>query len=140
MSDHLDYNRSIIAEFRANAGRTTGMLDDAPMVLLTTTGSKSGEPRTAPTLGMVDGDRVVVVASNAGAPKHPAWYVNMQADPEVTVEIGEQTFPARAVTLEGEERDRFYARITAAAPVFAEYRAKAAPREIPVVALERHHP
>jgi deazaflavin-dependent oxidoreductase (nitroreductase family) len=137
MSDHLAYNESVIAEFRAQEGRTSGMLEDAPMILLTTTGAASGEPRTAPTLGMVDGDRVVVVASNAGAATHPAWYRNLVAHPEVTVEIGTETFPATATTLAGEERDTFYARITAAAPIFAEYRAKALPREIPVVALQR---
>jgi deazaflavin-dependent oxidoreductase (nitroreductase family) len=136
MSDSLSYNQQVIAEFRANGGRTTGMLEGAPVVLLTTTGARSGEPRTAPTLGLVDGDRVVVVASNAGSPTHPAWYHNLLADPTAIVEIGTDSFTATATTLEGEERDRFYARMTAAAPVFAEYRARTE-REIPVVALER---
>ncbi|MEU8245344.1 nitroreductase family deazaflavin-dependent oxidoreductase [Nonomuraea sp. NPDC048916] len=131
-----DFNQQIIDEFRANEGRVGGMFEGSPLVLLTTKGARSGRPTTTPVMYLRDDDRVVVIASNAGADNNPAWYHNLRANPEVTAEIGTETFEAEAVVIEGEERDRLYARMVEIAPGFAEYEAKT-DRRIPVVALER---
>lgn len=136
----INFNKQIIEEFRANAGKVGGPYEGAPLVLLTTIGAKTGAPRTNPAMYLADGDRILVIASNAGAPKHPAWYHNLLASPEVTVEIGKgtevETYTATAVPLQGEERDRLFARVVEVAPGFAEYQANTS-RVIPVVALYR---
>ncbi|MGN9840806.1 nitroreductase family deazaflavin-dependent oxidoreductase [Nonomuraea sp. H19] len=129
-----EFNQQIIDEFRANEGRVGGMFEGAPLVLLTTTGAKSGKPTTTPVMYLADGDRYVIIASNAGADNHPAWYHNLRAAQEATAEIGTDAFAVKAVFVEGEERDRLYARMVAQAPGFAEYEAKTS-RRIPVVAL-----
>jgi deazaflavin-dependent oxidoreductase (nitroreductase family) len=131
-----EFNRSVIEEFRANQGRVGGPFEGAPMMLLTTTGAKSGMARTSPVVYTRDGERFVVIASKAGAPTHPDWYRNLVANPEVVVEVGEETFSARAVVTSGEERARLYDAQAALMPNFADY-AKNTTREIPVVALER---
>ncbi|NJP89779.1 nitroreductase family deazaflavin-dependent oxidoreductase [Nonomuraea sp. FMUSA5-5] len=131
-----DFNQQIIDEFRANEGRVGGMFEGAPLVLLTTTGAKSGKPVTTPVMYLADGDRYIVIASNAGADNHPAWYHNLRANPGATAEIGTETFEVKAEFVEGEERDQLYARMVAQAPGFAEYEAKTT-RRIPVVALYR---
>jgi len=131
-----DYNRRIIEEFRANGGKTFGTFRDQPLLLLTTTGAKSGERRTTPLVYTRDGDRFVIVASNGGAASHPSWFLNVVAHPEVTVEVGSEQFTMRAAVPEGEARDRLYARQAAAMPAFTAYRAKTQ-RRIPVVVLER---
>ncbi|MEO3837180.1 nitroreductase family deazaflavin-dependent oxidoreductase [Nonomuraea sp. B10E8] len=130
-----DFNQQVIDEFRANEGRVGGMFEGAPLLLLTTTGAKSGKQSTTPLMYLPDGDRHVVIASAGGADKHPAWYHNLRATPKATIEVGVDTFEARAVAVEGEERDRLYARMVAQAPQFAEYEAKTT-RRIPVVVLE----
>jgi deazaflavin-dependent oxidoreductase (nitroreductase family) len=130
-----EFNRGVIEEFRANQGRVGGPFEGAPMMLLTTTGAKSGQARTSPVVYTRDGERFVVVASKAGAPTHPDWYHNLVANPEVIVEVGEDTFSARAVVTAGEERARLYDAHAALMPNFAEY-ARNTTREIPVVALE----
>ncbi|MFB4281140.1 MULTISPECIES: nitroreductase/quinone reductase family protein [unclassified Nonomuraea] len=129
-----DFNQQVIAEFRANAGKVGGMFEGAPLVLLTTVGARSGRRRTNPAVYLRDGERVLVFASNAGGDAHPAWYHNVVAHPRVTVELGEETFTARAVPLEGAERDRVYARQAALDPAFAAYQAQT-DRVIPVIAL-----
>jgi deazaflavin-dependent oxidoreductase (nitroreductase family) len=129
-----DWNQKIIEEFRANAGKVGGPFEGADLVLLTTTGARTGRRHTAPLMSLRDGDRIIVAASAAGAPSHPAWYHNLLADPQVTVETGTSTLQATAVVTEGEERDRLYARFVEIAPGFAEYQAKTS-RVIPVVAL-----
>jgi deazaflavin-dependent oxidoreductase (nitroreductase family) len=131
-----EFNRGVIEEFRANQGRVGGPFEGAPMMLLTTTGAKSGQARTSPVVYTRDGERFVIVASKAGAPTHPDWYHNLVANPEVIVEVGEDTFSARAVVTAGEERARLYEAHAALMPNFAEY-ARNTTREIPVVALER---
>ena len=137
MTDYNDFNRTIIEEFRANGGKVGGMFAGAPMLLLTTTGAKSGKQRTAPLVHTTDGDRIVVIASKAGAPTHPDWYHNLVANPSVTVELGGETFQARATALpSGPERDRLYAAQAALMPNFAEYETKTT-RKIPIVTLER---
>ncbi|MFC5831966.1 nitroreductase/quinone reductase family protein [Nonomuraea insulae] len=129
-----DFNQQVIEEFRANAGKVGGMFAGASLVLLTTVGARTGQRRTNPAVYLRDGERILVFASNAGGDAHPAWYHNVLAGPRITVELGEETFAARAVPLEGEERDRMYARQAAIDPAFAAYQ-KQTDRVIPVIAL-----
>ena len=136
MAEHSDLNKQIIAEFRANGGETSGVFKGRPLLLLTTTGAKSGEARTTPLVYTKDGDKVVIIASMGGAPKHPAWYLNLMANPGVTVELGTEKFAASASTAEGAERDRLYAKQAEMMPAFSEYEQKTT-RRIPVVVLER---
>jgi deazaflavin-dependent oxidoreductase (nitroreductase family) len=135
-----DFNHSIIEEFRANDGKVGGNFDRAPMLLLTTTGAKSGRAHTTPVVYLNDpgGDanRVYVFASKGGAPINPAWYHNLTANPIVTVELAGETFEARAATAEGDERERVWTEQKSRMPGFAEYEQKTT-RTIPVVALER---
>lgn len=131
-----DFNASIIAEFRANGGKVGGPFEGANMVLLTTTGAKSGQPRVAPLVYRPDGDRIVIFASKAGAPTHPDWYHNIVANPSVSVEVGEEQYSATAHILEGAERDAIYDAQAAEVPAFAEYQANTT-RVIPVVAIVR---
>src|SRR5215212_2747471 len=134
MSDQNEYNRKLIEDFRANRG--AGPFVDRPLLLLTTTGAKSGQRRTTPMMYVPDGDRLLVIASNAGAPAHPDWYRNLLAHPQVTVEVGADTFGASAVVLEGAERQQLWDKIVASYPFFIEHQAKIT-REIPLIALER---
>ncbi|MFG1707601.1 nitroreductase/quinone reductase family protein [Nonomuraea sp. M3C6] len=129
-----DFNQQVIEEFRANGGEVGGMFEGAPLVLLTTTGARTGLRRTNPAVFLRDGERVLVFASNAGGDAHPAWYHNVVANPRVIVELGAERFAARAVPLEGEERDLMYARQAAMDPAFAAYQ-EGTERVIPVVAL-----
>ncbi|MFI9741317.1 nitroreductase/quinone reductase family protein [Streptomyces sp. NPDC052494] len=136
-----DFNQQVIEEFRANGGRVGGMFEGAALLLLTTTGARSGRAHTNPAVYVRDGARLLVFASNAGGPKHPAWFHNLSADPYVTVELGTaegtvERFGATAVVTEGEERDRLYAEQADRDPGFAAYQA-ATDRIIPVVALHR---
>jgi deazaflavin-dependent oxidoreductase (nitroreductase family) len=136
MKDRNDWNRQTIEEFRANGGKVGGMWEGRPLLLLTTTGAKSGQRRTNPTMYLRDGDRLLVFASKAGAPTNPDWYHNLLAHPEVTVEVGPETYTANATVLSGEERDRLFAKQAGLYPQFAEYQAKTT-RQIPVIALEQ---
>ena len=136
MADMNDWNRQIIEEFHANGGKVGGPFEGATLLLLTTTGAKSGLSRTTPLVYMADGERLVIFASKAGAPTSPDWYYNLVAHPTVTVEVGTEKFNASATVVSGEERDRLYAQQAAKAPNFAEYQQKTT-RVIPVVVLER---
>ena len=131
-----DYNTQIIEEFRANAGKVGGRWEGRDLLLLTTTGRKSGRSHTTPMVFTRDGDRLLVYASKAGAPTHPDWYLNLVADPKVVVEAGDDRYDAIAAPLEGDERDRAFAAQAAVNPTFAEYQEKT-DRVIPVVALSR---
>ena len=106
------------------------------MMLLTTTGAKSGHARTKPVVYTTDGDRFVIIASKAGAPTNPDWFHNLVANPEVILEVGDERFPARATVVSGEERRRLYDAQAALMPGFADYAQKTT-REIPVVVLDR---
>ncbi len=106
MSDRNDWNRQTIEAFRANGGKVGGMWEGRPLLLLTTTGAKSGQRRTNPVMYMRDGDRLLVFASKGGAPTNPDWYHNLLAHPEVTAEVGGETYDAIATPLTGEERDQ----------------------------------
>ncbi len=136
MADRNDWNRQTIEAFRANGGKVGGMWEGRPLLLLTTTGAKSGQRHTTPTMYLADGDRLLIFASKGGAPTNPAWYHNLLAHPVVTVEVGSETYEATARVLSGEERDHFYAIQSERFPQFAEYQAKTN-RKIPVIALER---
>jgi deazaflavin-dependent oxidoreductase (nitroreductase family) len=129
-----DVNRRVVEQFRAG-GEIQGMHRDR-LVLLTTTGARTGEDRTAPMMFHREGDRILVMASNNGAPQEPNWYRNLLANPRVTVEVGDETYDAVARPLEGEERERAWATITRLYPFFADHQEKAG-RTIPVVELTR---
>ena len=134
MPEPSDWDRGIIEEFRANSGKVGGRFEGAPMVLLTTTGAKSGEPSTTPLVCLPDGGRVLVFASKGGAPKHPGWYHNLVANPTVTVEIGTDKYEGTATVVTGDERARLYAQQVERFPAFGDYEKKTE-RLIPVVAL-----
>ena len=131
-----DYNTAIIDEFRANAGKVGGRWEGRDLLLLTTTGRKSGRAHTTPMVYTRDGDRLLVYASKAGAPTHPDWYLNLVAGPNVVVEVGADRYDAVAAPLEGDERERTFTEQAERNPVFAEYQEKT-DRVIPVVALTR---
>jgi len=152
-----DWNAKMIEEFRANEGKLGGQFEGAPMLLLTTTGAKSGQRRVNPMMYLAEagllvsdnyessgdrrvsseeGDRIYVFASKAGAPTNPDWYHNLVANPEVTVERGAETYKAVATPVIGAERDRIYAIQAKRYPGFAEYQEKTT-RTIPVVSLAR---
>ncbi len=133
MSAPTNYNQIVIETFRKNGGKVQGGMN---LLLLTTTGAKSGQPRIAPLAYSTDGDRYVVAASKAGAPTNPDWFHNILANPEVTVEVGDEKFQARATVAEDEERNRLYAQHAELMPGFAEYETKTT-RRIPIVVLER---
>jgi len=132
----MDFNQQVIEEFRANNGRVGGPFEGGRLVLLTTTGARSGHRSTTPVGYLPDGDRILVIASAGGSPRHPAWFHNLRANPVVQVEDGVFTYDAKAVVLAGAERDEVWARAVEADPGWAEYQAKTG-RLIPVVALEQ---
>jgi deazaflavin-dependent oxidoreductase (nitroreductase family) len=136
MSDMNDWNKRIIEEFRGNSGQVGGDFQGAPMLLLTTTGAKSNEKRVNPMMYLDLDGHTYVFASKAGADMNPDWYRNLVAHPEVTVEIGDETFDAVATPLERSNRDRVYAVQASRLPNFAEYETKTT-RVIPVVEIVR---
>ena len=135
MSDTNDWNRTIVEEFRANAGKVGGPFDGAPLLLLHTTGARSGRERVNPMMYLDLGGPVAVFASKAGAPTHPDWYHNLLANPEVSAEIGSEARRFRARTVTGDERERIWTQQTHDYPRFADYATKT-DREIPVVVLD----
>lgn len=133
------FQQSVIDEFRANAGKVGGPFAGSDLLLLTTTGARTGHPHTTPLGHVRDGDRLLVVGSNLGAPHHPDWYHNLLAHPTVQVELGDGEFQTVAVPAEGPRRDELFARVAAEAPGYAEYQA-ATDRALPVVVLELPDP
>ena len=136
MSELNDFNQQVIKEFRANQGKVGGQMANVPLLLLTMTGAKSGRTLTKPLAYTRDGDRLVVIASFAGAPKNPPWYNNLVANPEATVELGSERFRVKATVTSGEERQRLFDRQAEQLPIFNEYRQKTT-RQIPVFVLTR---
>ncbi|MFG1806807.1 nitroreductase family deazaflavin-dependent oxidoreductase [Streptomyces sp. NPDC049040] len=134
MSGAGDYNAQIVAEFRANHGKVGGNFEGAPLLLLHSIGARTGRKFVKPMMYLRDGDRYLVFASKGGAPENPAWYHNLVANPDVEIEVGDETVAVRAEVLTGEERDRKYAEQAALYPGFADYQSKTT-RVIPVVAL-----
>jgi deazaflavin-dependent oxidoreductase (nitroreductase family) len=132
-----DFNTKVIEEFRANEGKVGGMFEGANLVLITTTGAKSGQQRTNPLVYLPDGERIVIIASNGGADNHPAWLYNVKANPEITVEVGTEKYDATTEVIEsGSERDELFARMVAVMPGLGDYE-KNTSRVIPVVAVYR---
>ena len=131
-----DWNTAIIDEFRANAGKVGGNFEGAPMLILHTTGAKTGKERVNPLVYQAVGDDVALFASKGGAPDNPDWFHNLRAHPDVTIEIGTETVPVRARVAEPDEHERIWTRQKELIPGFADYEAKTS-RVIPVVVLER---
>ena len=131
-----DWNRQLIEEFRANGGKVSGQLANVPLLLLNTTGAKSGQPRTSPLVYYGENGRIFIFASKAGEPTNPDWYYNILAHPEVTIEIGAEKVPVTSVVLGEEERAQIYAKQAAASQLFADYEKKTT-RKIPVIEMVR---
>lgn len=129
-----DWNKRIIEDFRENGGVVGGGFEGRPLLLLHTTGARTGHERVSPLMYRDEGGRIFVFASRGGSPTNPDWYHNLRANPQVTYEIGTETRTARAVEVVGDERDGVYARHASAFPMFAEYQEKT-DREIPVIEL-----
>ncbi|OGA51541.1 MAG: cell entry protein [Betaproteobacteria bacterium RIFCSPLOWO2_12_FULL_63_13] len=129
-------NQQVIDEFRANAGKVGGNYEGRPLLLITTTGRKTGTKHTTPVMYLAHGDGHCVFASKGGAPAHPSWYLNLVANPRVLVEVGTERFDARATVLGPDERDALYEKQSSLYSQFADYQRKTT-RKIPVVLLTR---
>ncbi len=134
MSESNDWNRQTIDEFRANGGKVGGMFDGKTLLLLHTKGSKSRQERINPVAYVRDGERFVVIASKGGAPTNPDWYYNLVATPDLTVEVGTETFRVHATVAEEPERTRLYNKMVEMMPGFDDYRRETT-RKIPVIVL-----
>jgi deazaflavin-dependent oxidoreductase (nitroreductase family) len=132
-----EFNQNLIKEFRTNGGKAlNGPFVNAPLLLLTTTGAKSGRPFTTPLVYTKDGHRIVIIASKGGFPTHPAWYHNLKANPATTIELGKDKFQAKATITKDPERQRLFDAQAKLMPAFNDYQ-KATTRQIPVIFLER---
>ena len=131
-----DWNTAIIQEFRDNQGVVGGMFEGRPLLLLTSTGAKTGNLHTTPVACYMDGDAWVIIASAAGADSNPAWYFNLKANPKARIEVGTETLDVEATEAVGDDRDRLYAGMVERSPQFAEYELATA-RKIPVFRLTR---
>src|SRR5689334_12405257 len=136
MADGVDWNAKIIEEFRANGGKVGGQFEGAPLLLLHSTGAKSGQERVNPMMYLPDDGRLVVFASKGGHPTNPDWYHNLVANPEASVEVGDERIDVKARVASGDERERLWTRQKELYPGFAEYERNTT-REIPVIVLER---
>ena len=136
MNDFNDWDRRIIEEFRANGGNVGGPFAGVPLLLLMTTGAKSGQQRISPMAYLSEGSHIYVFAGNRGAPANPGWYHNLVAHPDVTVELGTEKFEARATVVDSAEWDRLGSIQVQKLPGLAELQAKIT-RKVPVVLLER---
>jgi len=136
MSEFNEWNRKIIDEFRANKGKVGGMFEGSTLLLLHSRGAKSQKERINPLAYVRDGERFVVIASKAGAPTNPDWYHNIVANPELTVEVGTETFRVHATIVEESERTRLFNKMVETMPTFDDYRRKTK-RKIPVIVLTR---
>jgi len=132
----MDWNKQVIEEFHANDGKVGGRFEGKTLLILHTTGAKSGKERLNPVAYVRDGERYVVIASKGGAPDNPDWYYNLLAHPRLTVEVGTETFEVKARVAEEPERSRLYEKMVEMMPGFDDYR-KRTERVIPVIALER---
>jgi deazaflavin-dependent oxidoreductase (nitroreductase family) len=131
-----DWNRKIIEEFRANAGKVGGYFAGAPMVLIHHVGARTGIERVSPLVYLRDGDDMVIAATKGGSPTHPSWYHNLKAHPRITVEVGTNSFPVEAIEATGPERDDLWRRLVGMRPGFAEYEKKT-DRVFPMFRLKR---
>ena len=133
MSNRIEYNHGVVEEFRANGGKVQGW---APLILLTIKGAKTGQERVYPLMAVPYGNTYLAVASKGGAPEHPQWYHNLVANPEITVEAGDEKFAAKARLLEDDEREQAFAKAVTVFHNYADYQKKTS-RQIPVFLLER---
>ena len=132
-----EFNQGLIKEFRANGGKAiSGPFVNAPLLLLTTTGAKSGKPFTTPLVYTKDGDRIVIIASKGGFPTNPAWFHNLKAHPTTTIEVGKDKFQAKATITQDPERQRLFDAQAKLMPTFNDYQ-KNTKRQIPVIVLDR---
>ncbi|MFC0543092.1 nitroreductase/quinone reductase family protein [Kutzneria chonburiensis] len=134
--DFIEINRQVVAEFRTNGGKGSGMVEGYPIVLVHHRGARSGIERVTPLVPYVEGDRIFIFASKGGSPEHPAWFHNLVAHPETEAEYGTERFPVVARVLTGTERDDVYAKHSALQPQFADYQQRTE-RLIPVIELQR---
>ena len=130
------FNQNLVEEFRSNGGKGTGPFENADLLLLTTTGAKSGQQRVSPLAYFRIDGKLIIIGSYAGAPINPAWVHNLRANPQAHIEVGTDSFDATERELPAAERDELWQKITAVAPGFAEYQAKTS-RVIPVFELQR---
>jgi deazaflavin-dependent oxidoreductase (nitroreductase family) len=135
-AEMLTYNRKVIEEFRANNGVVGGAFKGFPIVLITTKGAKTGKERVSPLSYIMDGDRLVIAATNAGSDRHPMWYHNLLADPNLTVEVGTDKYEATAKEVTGAERDRLWAALVESNHRLGRYSSMTS-RQIPVFLVER---
>jgi deazaflavin-dependent oxidoreductase (nitroreductase family) len=131
-----DFNRNIVEEFRANAGIVGGPFEGGTLLLLHTTGAKSGQPRLSPLAYLTVDDKMLIVGSYAGAPKDPAWVHNLRANPRARIEVGTDEYDVDVRELSAAERDAAYPKVVEVAPVFADYQANTT-RAIPLFELTR---
>jgi deazaflavin-dependent oxidoreductase (nitroreductase family) len=131
-----DYQDQVVTEFRANGGKVGGYFADMTLLLLTTTGARSGKERINALTYMADGDQYVVSAGNAGRPANPGWYYNLVAHPNVILEVGTEKFDAIATVATDEERAALYERLASSQPQLADYQAKTT-RQIPMISFRR---
>jgi deazaflavin-dependent oxidoreductase (nitroreductase family) len=136
VSEFDEINAKVVEEYRATGGTVGGMFEGESLILLHHIGARSGVERVSPLAYVAHGERMFVIASKAGLPENPAWYHNLLAHPDVTVELGTETFPVHATEITGSERDEIYARNVEVRPQFAEYQANVE-RLIPVIELVR---
>jgi deazaflavin-dependent oxidoreductase (nitroreductase family) len=130
------FNKNIIGEFRANGGKVSGQFADSDLLLLTTTGAKSGQQRVSPLAYFRVGGKLIIIGSFAGSPINPAWVHNLRANPQAHIEVGTDAFDVTARELPATEREELFGEITAASPGFAEYQSKTS-RVIPLFELRR---
>jgi deazaflavin-dependent oxidoreductase (nitroreductase family) len=129
------FNKNIVEEFRANDGKVTGQFANADLLLLTTTGAKSGERRVSPLAYFRIDGKLIIIGSFAGAPVNPAWVHNLRANPQAHIEVGGDAFDVTAIELSAAERGELFPKVTAVAPGFAEYQSKTS-RVIPLFELQ----
>ena len=134
-TSRAEFNQQIIDEFRANEGRVGGMFEGMPLLLLHHKGARSGTDRVNPLAYLTDDRRFVVFASKGGAPTNPDWYWNLKANPDVTIEVGNDEIEATASEAAGEQRERLFRAQADRFPQFDDYVRKAAGRTIPVIVL-----
>ena len=131
------FNTALVEEFRANGGKVAGKYEGANLLLLTTTGAKTGQPRTTPLAYFRFDGKLIIVGSSWGAQSHPAWVRNLWANPSVHVEVGTDSFDATARALSAAEREALWTQVVATAPVFGEYQGRTH-RVIPLFELQQH--
>ncbi len=131
------FNASVVDEFRANGGKLGGPFEGATLLLLTSTGAKSGQPRLAPLAYLTIGGKTIIIGSKAGADTNPDWVHNLRANPQAHIEVGTDSYDVTARELPPEERDETFPKVVAAAPGFGEYQAKTS-RVIPLFELQRN--